>query len=69
MTQRHLMDIAKASQEATRLDAEVEAFNTWLAEASQSEHFCCIDCECGNYPYELEDRVQANEDVLYHLGV
>jgi hypothetical protein len=69
MTQRDLMDIAKASQEAARLDAQTEAFDAWLAEASQDDTFCCIDCECGNFLYSLEDRVQANEEVLYHLGV
>ena len=69
MTQRDLMDIAKASQEAARLDAEVEAFDAWLAEAVKDPYFCCVDCECGNYPYDLQDRVRDNEDVLYHLGV
>jgi hypothetical protein len=69
MTQRDLMDIAKASQEAAALDAEQAAFDAWLARASQDSHFCCVDCESGNYSYELADRTAANEDVLYHLGV
>jgi hypothetical protein len=66
MTRRDLMDIAKASQEAAKLDLAVEAVETAIAEADES--FCCVDCEIVGY-YALQGAVKANEEVLFSLGV
>ena len=68
MTQRDLMDIAKASQEAAKLDLVVEAVEDAIEDAIEDGYFCCIDCEFVGY-YALQAEVAANEEVLFSLGV